>query len=64
MTPNGIKSRRHIDVEGKNSVTGEVKWVQVGKQNKNGTPVSREQKALNDIFDATGFNPTFVPYNK
>jgi len=63
-TPNGNKSKRFIDVEGTNPKTNAVKRVQVGKQNKNGTPVSRERKALDDIEKATGTRPEFVPYNQ
>ncbi|OCA77103.1 hypothetical protein BBI01_01175 [Chryseobacterium artocarpi] len=63
-TPDGSKSKRFIDVQGTNPKTGEVRQVQVGKQNKNGTPVSRERKALDDIEQATGTRPEFVPYNK
>ncbi|WP_228452340.1 hypothetical protein, partial [Chryseobacterium sp. c4a] len=63
-TPKGSKGKRFIDIQGTNPKTGEVKQVQVGKQNKNGTPVSRERKALDDIEKATGTRPEFVPYNK
>ena len=63
-TPGGTKTKRYVDVQGTNSKTGEIKQVQVGKQNKNGTPVSREVKALDDIHNATGKRPDFVPYNK
>jgi RHS repeat-associated protein len=63
-TPEGIKSKRFIDVQGTNTETGEVKWIQVGKQNMNGTPVSREVKALDDIKEATGIKPLFESYNK
>ena len=62
-TPNGEKSKRFIDLQGKNPKTGQVKQVQVGKQNKNGTPVSRERKAMDDVQNATGKRPEFVPYN-
>ncbi|WP_345139980.1 RHS repeat-associated core domain-containing protein, partial [Flavobacterium ginsengiterrae] len=62
-TPKGEKSKRFVDVEGKNPKTGEVKQIQVGKQNKNGTPVARERRAIDDIHQATGKKPEFVPYN-
>jgi hypothetical protein len=52
-TPGGTKSTRYVDVQGTNTRTGAIKQVQVGKQNANGTPVSREQKALNDVEKAT-----------
>lgn len=63
-TPDGAKSKRFVDIEGTNPVTKEVKQVQVGKQNKNGTPVSRERKAMDDIEAVTGKRPEFRPYNK
>ena len=62
-TPGGNKENRYIDVKGTDPKTGEVEEVQVGKQNKNGTPVSRERKALDDVEKATGKRPTFIPYN-
>uniref|UniRef100_UPI0039773297 hypothetical protein n=1 Tax=Chryseobacterium sp. c4a TaxID=1573582 RepID=UPI0039773297 len=34
-TPKGSKGKRFIDIQGTNPKTGEVKQVQVGKQNKN-----------------------------
>ena len=36
----------------------------IGKENKNGTPVAREVRAMDDIASATGFRPSFVPYNR
>ena len=63
-TPEGEKSKRFIDVQGTNTSTGEVKRVQVGKQNQNGTPVARERRAIDDIEKADGNRPEFVPYNK
>ncbi len=62
-TPNGQKSKRYIDTQGRNPTTGETKGVQVGKQNKNGTPVKRERDALDDIEKATGQRPDYHPYN-
>lgn len=62
-TPKGEKSKRYVDLEGKNPKIGEVKQVQVGKQNQNGTPVARERRAIDDIHQATGKKPEFVPYN-
>ena len=52
-----------MDVRGINPTTGEVKYVQVGRQNKNETPVARERRALDDIEKATGQRPIFIPYN-
>jgi len=62
-TPGGNKESRYVDVQGTNTNTGKIKQVQVGKQNKNGTPASRERKALDDIEEATGVRPEFKPYN-
>ena len=62
-TPGGTKEKRYIDVEGKDPKTGKTEQVQVGKENKNGTPVSRERKAMDDVEKATGVRPTFMPYN-
>ena len=62
-TPGGNKNTRYVDLEGKDPKTGAVEQVQVGKQNKNGTPVSREKKALDDIENATGQRPAFKAYN-
>lgn len=41
-----------------------VERYQIGKENKNGTPVAREVRAMDDIESATGFRPSFVPYNR
>jgi hypothetical protein len=63
-TPGGYKSSRYADLQGTNKQTGEVENVQVGKINKNGTPVARERRAMDDIEKATGKRPIFIPYNK
>ncbi len=63
-TPDGEKSSRYIDVRDTKTKTGETKDVQVGKQNKNGTPVARERRAMDDIKKETGKKPEFLPYNK
>ena len=62
-TPGGNKEKRFVDVVGTNPETGEKKYIQVGKQNKNFTPVSRERKAMNDLLDALGLPIHFIPYN-
>jgi hypothetical protein len=62
-TPGGKKSKRFVDQTGTDPTTGSKEMVQVGKQNKNGTPVKRERDAMDDIEKATGQRPTFVPYN-
>jgi hypothetical protein len=63
-TPAGRKSRRFVDVVGVDKNGNVIEMHQVGKQNKNGTAVSRERSAINDILDATGSLPKFHPYNK
>jgi hypothetical protein len=62
-TPGGNKENRYVDAVGENTATGEKKFVQVGVQNKNGTPVSREQQALDDLNKAIGLDILeFKPY--
>ena len=60
-TPNGAKSSRWVDVAGYKG--DDVRYYQSGRQNLNGSPVSREVQALDDIEGATGIRPSFVPYN-
>lgn len=48
---------------GTNSKTGKTKDIQVGRKNKRGDTVARERRALDDIENATGSRPEFVPYN-
>jgi hypothetical protein len=47
--------------------TGEIKEIhQVGKKNKNGTPISREKKAIQDIQNSDkgrGINVNYHSYN-
>jgi hypothetical protein len=63
-TPDGEKNYRYIDKVGKDPNTGEVvEQHQVGKQNKDGTPVKRERTAKKDIEDATNKPVQFHPYN-
>jgi hypothetical protein len=62
-TPNGAKGYRFSDVYGKNDSTGEVRMYQVGRTNANGSPVSREVQAMDDIQGATGLRPQFIDYN-
>ncbi len=62
-TPDGKKKSRYVDQTGTDPNTGKKEMIQVGKQNKNGTPVKRERDALDDIEKATGERPKFVPYN-
>jgi RHS repeat-associated protein len=66
-TEGGHKNSRYTDLTA--TKDGKTVNVQVGKQNKNGTPVARERKAIEDINNSTkgasnGSNRTiFVPYN-
>ncbi|CAH0336531.1 hypothetical protein FVB9288_02237 [Flavobacterium sp. CECT 9288] len=66
-TEGGHKNTRYTDITAKKD--GKTLNVQVGKQNKNGTPVARERRAIEDINNSTkgapnGSNRTiFVPYN-
>jgi len=61
-TPNGEKNYRKVDVVGTNPETGAKEQVNVGKQNKNGTPVARERRAQKDIQNATNNDVKFIPY--
>jgi RHS repeat-associated protein len=63
-TPEGDKRYRFADVGVTDPKTNQlVGAVQVGKKNKNGTPVSREEKAMKDIEKATKVKPGFSSYN-
>ena len=42
---------------------GNLKGTNVGLAKKDGTPIKREQEALDDLNNA-GVPTTFVPYNK
>ncbi len=58
-TPNGSKGSRYVDVVGAKKSTGETKMYQVGASNKDGSPVAREVRAMDDIEQATGMRPQF-----
>ena len=64
-TPGGIKNYRYADAV--EMVDGKITKIhQVGKINKNGTPVIRESKAIADIMGAPDYNGSpiyFWPYN-
>lgn len=62
-TPQGEKNHRKVDVVGTHPKTGKKEMVNVGKQNKNKTPVKRERKAQEDVKKATDDDVKFVPYN-
>ena len=64
-TPNGTKNYRYADkVE---IVDEEVATIyQSGKVNKNGLPITRESKAIEDIMNSPDYNGVpiyFMPYN-
>jgi hypothetical protein len=62
-TPEGEKCGRFVDVQGKNTTKSEGKWVQVGKAKMDGDPISREQKAMDDLNTASGMDVIFRQYN-
>jgi len=60
----GTNKKRYSDIVAIDSETKDIKEIhQIGKQNKNGTPVKRERKAIEDIEKATGLKVIFHPYN-
>ena len=64
-TPGGAKSYRFVDVHGeKTNEDGSIseRYGQIGRTYANGSPVAREQSALNDIQQATGVKPEFYDY--
>lgn len=65
-TPNGSKNYRYADAVEVSE--GKITQIyQVGRVNKNGTPVSREVQAINDIKSSPDYNNvriTYLPYNK
>ncbi len=64
-TPGGVKPRRYADVAVLDKTGRVIELVQVGKVNKNGLPVAREQYAINDIRNYGRVqNIKFKPYNK
>jgi hypothetical protein len=63
-TPGGHKEDRYMDVAGLDKNDNPVEYHQVGKQRKDGQPVARERKALDDVERAKGERPTFHPYNE
>jgi len=55
--------KRFADVAALDENNNVVEYHQVGLQNKNETPVSRERKAKDDIEKASGLKVIFHPYN-
>ncbi|MBI1923983.1 hypothetical protein HYR99_07010 [Candidatus Poribacteria bacterium] len=62
-TPEGIKSCRFLDVVAIHPRTRRpVEFYQVGRQTKQGVPVSRERQAISDVEKATGITVQFRVY--
>jgi len=61
-TPGGFKSGRRPDILYE-TPDGTVKALNVGKTKADGTPVTREQKAIDDLAGA-GVETHFVPYDR
>jgi hypothetical protein len=60
LTPNGNKASRFadlavVDIDGKTP----LRLYQIGVLNANGTPVAREVRAINDLFNTTGVSTSF-----
>ncbi|MBI5876107.1 MAG: hypothetical protein HZB53_00530 [Chloroflexi bacterium] len=64
LTPNGIKSKRYVDVVELGVDGTPTTFYQVGRQTQAGLPVSRERIAIADIKNALGsaINVIFRPY--
>jgi hypothetical protein len=60
--PGGQKSSRRPDILYK-TVDGEIRAVNVGRTRADGTPVSREVAAIEDL-EAAGVPVEFVPYDR
>lgn len=65
-TPNGKKKSRVADVAvfSKKSPLKFLKIIQIGKTDKNGKPVVREQEAIEDIESHYDINVDFIDYKK
>ena len=62
-TRGGFKPNRRVDITMKRP-DGTFYREQVGRTMKDGSPVPREKKALDDIEKATGQRPGFTPYDR
>lgn len=64
-TPGQTKNRRFMEVAEYDSDGNLVKYHQVGRENKNGTPVKREVRAMEDVKNSGDATPIeYHPYNK
>jgi hypothetical protein len=61
-TPNGDKSYRSPDITSVGP-DGKIHRENIGRETQGGQPISREQRALDDIEGATGQRPKFTPYD-
>ncbi len=62
-TDGGIKTGRRPDVIGRKA--GEPdRGINVGRTNADGTPVKREQEALDDLNNHSDVRTEFVPYDR
>lgn len=61
-TRGGIKDTRRPDVLYKDK-DGVVRGINVGKAKKDGSPIKREQQALDDLNNFGGLPTTFERYN-
>lgn len=59
QTPNG---QRFPDITARDA-NGKLRYEQIGRTNKDGTPVARERRNMDDIEAGTGTRPHFTPYN-
>jgi hypothetical protein len=57
--------RRFMDVAGLEKDSKKiVELHQIGKENKNGTPVKRERDVIQEVYEETGIEVNFHAYNK
>lgn len=56
-----MKDKRYPDITSVDQ-QGNTHYTQIGVANKNGSAVSREAKAMDDIYKATTITPKFVQY--
>jgi RHS repeat-associated protein len=63
-TPDGEKKRRFVDAAAVDGDGNLVEGTQVGKRNKNGEPVARERRAIDDVKkEHPDAKMNFKPYN-
>jgi hypothetical protein len=62
-TPGGHKGSRRPDILHE-TPTGEIRGVNVGWTRADGTPITREAEALDDLTNKGGVPTDFVPYDR